>query len=257
MLDQQTMAQLRQLKLLGMAAALQRQLEQPGSTELPFEQRLALLVQHECDSRHERRCTRLLQQARLKYPQAAIEDFDARAGRGIERTRLTSLVLSDWCQAGHNVILTGATGCGKTWLACALAQYACRQGHSARYLRVPRLAEELRTLRAAGSYSKWLAQLGKIQVLVLDDLGLTGLDALTREALMEILDDRIGTRATLVTSQLPVEHWHAWIGDPAMADAMLDRLLPQAHRLVLKGESLRATRSPGAAGVSPAADPTA
>ena len=240
MLHQQTFAQLRELKLLGMAAALQRQIEQPGTIDLSFEQRLALLVQQECDTRHERRCTRLLQQARLRYPQAAIEDFDTRAGRGIERSRFTSLALGDWASAGHTIILTGATGCGKTWIACALAQYACRQGHSTRYLRVPRLAEELRTLRAAGSYTKWLTQLARIQVLVLDDWGLVGLDGLTREALMEILDDRTGSRATLVTSQLPVEHWHAWIDEPAMADAMLDRLLPQAHRIVLKGESLRA-----------------
>ncbi|MCI2811236.1 IS21-like element helper ATPase IstB [Eoetvoesiella caeni] len=245
MLHQQTIAQLRELKLPGMAAALQRQSEQPASSELAFEQRLALLVQQECDHRHERRCTRLLQQARLKYPLAAIEDFDTRPGRGIERSRYTSLALSDWATAGHTVILTGATGCGKTWMACALAQYACRQGHSTRYLRVPRLAEELRTLRAAGSYTKWLAQLAKTQVVVLDDWGLVGLDALTREALMEILDDRAGTRATLVTSQLPVEHWHAWIGDPAMADAMLDRMLQQAHRIVLKGESLRTPERPG------------
>lgn len=247
MLHQQTIAQLRELKLLGMAAALQRQIEQPATSELSFEQRLALLVQQECDHRHERRCARLLQQARLKYPQAAIEDFDTRPGRGIERSRFTSLALSDWSTAGHTVILTGATGCGKSWMACALAQYACRQGHSARYLRVPRLAEELRTLRAAGSYTKWLAQLAKSQVLVLDDWGLVGLDALTREALMEILDDRAGSRATLVTSQLPVDHWHAWIGDPAMADAMLDRMLSQAHRIVLKGESLRVPARPGGA----------
>jgi len=240
MLHQQTLAQLRELKLAGMAAALQRQIEQPAVNDLPFEQRLALLVQQECDHRHERRCARLLQQARLKYPQAAIEDFDTRPGRGIERSRFTGLALSDWISAGHTVILTGATGCGKTWMACALAQYACRPGHSTRYLRVPRLAEEIRTLRAAGTYSKWLAQLAKTQVLVLDDWGLVGLDALTREALMEILDDRAGARATLVTSQLPAEHWHAWVGDAAMADAMLDRLLPQAHRVVLKGESLRA-----------------
>lgn len=254
MLNQQTIAQLHQLKLPGMAAALQRQLEQSASSELSFEQRLALMVQHEYDSRHERRCARLLQQARLKYPQAAIEDFEASAARGIERTRLTSLVLSDWCTAGHTVILTGATGCGKTWLACALAQYACRQGHSAKYLRVPRLAEELRTLRAAGSYTKWLAQLAKTQVLILDDLGLVGLDPLTREALMEVLDDRTANRATLVTSQLPVEHWHAWIGDPAIADAMLDRLLSNAHRVVLKGESRRTSRRPRSADTSPGTD---
>jgi len=238
----QTIDQLRELKLLGMTHALQRQIEQPASSDLGFEQRLALLVQSECDSRHQRRCERLLQQARLKYPQAAIEDFDTRAGRGIERTALTSLALGDWIAAGSTVILTGATGCGKTWVACALAQYACRQGHSVRYLRIPRLAEELRVLRAAGSYAKWLAQLAKIELLVLDDWGLIGLDALTREALMEVLDDRGNGRATLVTSQLPVDHWHAWVSEPAIADAMLDRLLARAHRIVLKGDSLRASK---------------
>jgi DNA replication protein DnaC len=193
----QTIAQLHELKLQGMADALQRQLEQPGAVDLGFEQRLALLVQQECDSRHERRCARLLQQARLKYPQAAIEDFDGRAGRGIERARLMSLALGDWVTDGGTVILTGATGCGKTWLACALAQYACRQGRSVRYLRIPRLAEELRVLRAAGSYTKWLAQLAKVELLVLDDWGLVGLDAITREALMEVLDDRVGARIAL------------------------------------------------------------
>jgi len=239
----QTIAQLHQLKLVGMAHALQRQLEQPASTELSFEQRLALLVQQECDSRHQRRCARLLQQARLKYPQAAIEDFDARPNRGIERTTLTSLALGDWIASGSAVILTGATGCGKTWLACALAQYACRQGRSVRYLRIPRLAEELRVLRAAGSYAKWLTQLAKVELIVLDDWGLVGLDALTRDTLMEMLDDRGAARATLVTSQLPIEHWHAWINEPAIADAMLDRLLANAHRIVLKGESLRAAKA--------------
>jgi len=243
MIDQ-TLAQLHQLKLLGMAGALQRQLEQPATcAELAFEQRLALLVQGECDSRQQRRCARLLQQAHLKYPQAAIEDFDARPGRGIERARLTGLALSNWASSACAVILTGATGCGKTWLGCALAQYACRQGHSARYVRVPRLAEQLRTLRAAGSYTRWLAQLAKTEVLLLDDWGLLGLEAITREALMEIVDDRSATRATIITSQLPVEHWHAWINEPAMADAMLDRLLPQAHRIVLTGPSLRAERA--------------
>ena len=239
MLDQ-TIAQLRELKLLGMAHALQRQLEQPASAELGFEQRLALLVQQECDSRQQRRCARLLQQARLKFPQAAIEDFSTRPARGIDRASFTSLALGDWIAAGSAIIFTGATGCGKTWLACALAQYACRQGHSVRYLRIPRLAEELRVLRAAGSYAKWLAQLAKVELIVLDDVGLTGIDAITREALMEIVDDRGAGRATILTSQLPVDHWHAWIGEPALADAMLDRLLPRAHRIVLKGESLRA-----------------
>jgi len=247
MLHQHTIAQLRELKLPGMAHALQRQIEQPGSSELSFEERLALMVQQEWDHRHERRYTRLLQQARLKYPQASIEDFDTRAGRGIERSQFTSLALSDWATTGSTLVLTGATGCGKTWLACAMAQYACRLGHSTRYLRIPRLAEEIHTLRAAGTYTRWLLQLAKTDVVVLDDWGLVGLDAITREALMEMIDDRSGSRTTIVTSQLPVDHWHAWIGDAAMADAMLDRLLQQSHRITLKGESLRAPRRTKAA----------
>ena len=243
MTHNQTIAQLQELRLQGMAQALQRQLEQPASTELGFEQRLALLVQHEIDSRHDRRSACLLKRASLKYAQAHIEDFDARASRGLERARWMALALSDWATSGATIILSGATGCGKTWLACALGQYACRQGHSTRYLRLPRLGEELGLVRATGTYTRWLGKLAKTQVLILDDWGLVALDAPCREALMEIIDDRAGNRATLITSQLPVDHWHAWIDEPAVADAMLDRLLPQAQRIVLKGESLRAART--------------
>ena len=176
MTHNQTIAQLQELRLQGMAQALQRQLEQPASTELGFEQRLALLVQHEIDSRHDRRSARLLKQASLKYAQAHIEDFDARASRGLERARWMALALSDWATSGATIILSGATGCGKTWLACALGQYACRQGHSTRYLRLPRLGEELGLVRATGTYTRWLGKLAKTQVLILDDWGLVALD---------------------------------------------------------------------------------
>lgn len=138
------------------------------------------------------------------------------------------------------------TGSGKSWLACALAQYACRRGQSALYLRVPRLAEELRILHGNGGFTRWLAAVARTDVLLLDDWALAAMDGPTRADLMEVIDDRAGTRATIITSQLPVEHWHAWIGDATIADAILDRLLSRSHRLALKGKSLR-TQRPGAA----------
>ncbi len=239
MLTQQTLTQLRSLKLSGMGDALQEQLTQPGMSRLSFEERLGLLVDREVASRDDRRRTRLLSLARLKYPQACIEDVDTRRGRGVERAQITSLALGDWIKTGHTVIITGATGSGKTWLACALGQYACRRGHTVSYLRTPRLAEELRVLHGAGTFGKWLLLLAKTDVLILDDWAVAALDASTRADLLEIIDDRAATRGTIITSQLPVEHWHSWIGDVTIADAMLDRLLQRTHRITLKGESLR------------------
>jgi len=243
MMTHQTLTQLRSLKLSGMADALQEQMEQPSMSALSFEERLGLLVQQEVASRDDRKRTRLLSMAHLKYPQAAIEDVDARAGRGVNRSQITSLALGDWIKTGHTVIITGATGSGKTWLACALGQYACRRGHSVTYLRTPRLAEELRVLHGAGSFGKWLIQLAKTDVLILDDWALAPLDASTRADLLEVIDDRAATRGTIITSQLPVDHWHGWIGDVTIADAMLDRLLERTHRITLKAEkSMRAPK---------------
>lgn len=180
MLTQQTLTQLRSLKLSGMADALQEQLTQPSMSAMSFEERMGLLVDREVCSRDDRRRTRLLSLARLKYPQATIEDVDTRRGRGVERGQITSLALGDWIKTGHTVIINGATGCGKTWLACALGQYACRRGHTLMYMRTPRLAEELR---------------------VLDDWALAPLDASTRADLLEVIDDRAGSKASIITSQ--------------------------------------------------------
>lgn len=237
-----TLAQLRTLKLDGLAAGLEEQLAQADMAALSFEERLALLVDREVHARNDRKLLRLLKSARLKYGQAAIEDIDSRAGRGLDRRDVMSLALGEWVGAGHSVLITGPTGAGKSWLACALAQYACRRGYSALYQRVPRLPEELRIRHGSGAFGKWLIQLAKTDVLILDDWGMGGIDGMTRSDLLEIIDDRAGSKATIITSQLPVEHWHAWIGDATIADAILDRVMQRNHRFTLTGDSLRTER---------------
>lgn len=239
MMMNNTLAQLRELKLQGMALAIEEQLCSSASAALCFEERLALMVDREVHHRGDKRRAALLKKAGLKYPQACIEDVDGRAGRGFERSALMSLALSRWVEDGAAILICGATGSGKSWLACALAQYACRRGHSALYLRTPRLAEELRILHGNGGFARWLAAVARTDVLILDDWGMAALDGPTRSDLMELIDDRAAKHPTIVTSQLPVEHWHAWIGDATIADAILDRLLSRSHRLALKGKSLR------------------
>ena len=238
-----TLAQLRTLKLDGLATGLEEQLAQAGMAALSFEERVALLVDREVHCRNDRKLLRLLKSAHLKYGQAAIEDIDARTGRGIDRREVMSLALGEWVSAGHSILITGPTGAGKSWLACALAQYACRRGHSALYQRVPRLQEELRIRHGSGTFGKWLLQLARTDVLILDDWGMGAIDSMTRSDLLEIIDDRAGSKATIITSQLPVEHWHAWIGDATIADAILDRIMQRNHRLTLTGDSLR-TQAP-------------
>ena len=237
-----TIAQLRTLKLDGLASGLEEQLAQAGMSALSFEERLALLVDRETHHRNDRKLVRLLKQARLKYGQATIEDIDTRPSRGIDRRTVMSLALGDWVESGHSVLITGATGSGKSWLACALAQYACRRGNSALYQRVPRLQEELRIRHGSGVFGKWLVQLAKIDVLLLDDWGMGAIDSTTRSDLLEIIDDRAANKATIITSQLPIEHWHAWIGDATIADAILDRIMQRNHRFTLTGDSLRPDR---------------
>ena len=237
-----TLAQLRTLNLNGLAGALEEQLTQASMAAMSFEERLALLIDREIHHRDARRQARLLKQAKLKYPQAAIEDLDSRPARGIDRRAVMSLALGNWVESGQCILISGPTGAGKSWLACALAQYACRRGYSAYYQRVPRLPEELVIRHGSGSFGQWLIQLAKIDVLLLDDWAMGALDAAARSDLLEIIDDRAGNRATIITSQLPVEHWHAWIGDATVADAILDRIMQQHHRITLTGDSLRKLR---------------
>jgi DNA replication protein DnaC len=245
MIVQQTLGTLRALKLEGMASAFEEQLTLPTSSQLAFEDRLALLVERESAWRSHHRLKRLLARARLKYASASLEDLDVRASRGLEAAKIASLAHGEWLERGQTVLIVGPTGVGKTWLACALAQKACRLGKSALYVRLPRLLEELRIARGEGTHKRRLLALAKTELLVLDDLALQPLEAYGREDLLEVIDDRSERCATIVTAQLPIEHWHAWIGEATIADAILDRLVHHAHRITLKGESLR--RSAGRA----------
>ncbi len=239
MLMQHTVGQLKALKLDGMARAFEEQSILAASASLPFEERFSMLVDREIAWRDTRRLERLLRSAKLKHTQACLEDVVYDGSRGLDQRLGATLASCDWIRNAQSLILTGATGAGKSWLACAFAQQACRQGFSALYLRVPRLFEELQIAHGDGSFTRRLAQLARIDVLVLDDWGLQEPSESARGDLLEVLDDRVGTRSTIVTSQLPIEHWHQWLNDPTLADAILDRLVHQAHKVPLKGESMR------------------
>lgn len=241
MLIEQTVQTLNALRLPGMATAFAEQQTNAAAMSLSFDERFALLVDREYTWRENRRVSRLLLTAKLKVSQACIEDVQYGAGRKLDKSVIAQLASCQWIHAHQNLILTGATGCGKTWLACALGNAACRQGLSVVYVRTPRLFEELRIAHGDGSFGRRLTQLAKIDMLILDDWGLATLDQSGRNDLLEVLDDRVGTRSTVITSQLPVEHWHAYLNDPTLADAILDRVLHAAHKLSLTGESLRKT----------------
>lgn len=214
MLNEHTLHQLRGLRLDGMVHALTDQATSAAAGAMAFDERLAVLVQREIDWRDGKRLARLLKAAKLKVGSACIEDIDWRASRGLDRGLVTQLAGGDWLRHGHNVLITGATGVGKTWLACALAQQAARSGFTVLYVRAPRLLEELRVAHGDGSFARRLAQLARIDPLAIDDFAIAPINAAERNDLLELLDDRVGTRATLITSQLPVTAWHEWLNDP-------------------------------------------
>jgi DNA replication protein DnaC len=238
MFIQPTLDSLNRLKLYGMATALSEQMTQSAVAGLAFEDRFGLLVEREALYRDNRRLARLLQLAQLKV-RASLEDIDFRSRRGLERPQIASLGACDWIRSGQNLLIHGATGCGKTYLACALANQACRQGLSALYVRASRLFEELNLCHADGSFRKRLAAIVKVSLLVIDDFAISPMGARERTDLLELLDDRVGARATLITSQLPIENWHDYIGDPTLADAILDRLVHSAHKIHIEGETMR------------------
>ena len=243
MLIQPTLDTLNRLKLYGMATALSEQLTQSVAQSLGFEERFGLLIDREVLYRENRRLTRLLQSASLKQ-RACIEDLDFRAPRGLDRSQVASLASCDWIRSGQNLVIHGATGCGKTFLGCAFAHQACRQGLSALYLRAPRLFEELNLCHADGSFRKQLAAIAKVDLVVIDDFAISPIGPRERNDLLEILDDRVDARSTLLTSQLPLDHWHDYIGDPTLADAILDRLVHNAHKIHLEGEESMRKRTP-------------
>lgn len=221
-----------------MFRALEEQLAMPDCKDLPFEERLGLLVDREATDRENRRLQVRLTKAHLRL-QAALEDVDLRRPRGLDRSLLLSLASCQWVRERQNCLITGPTGVGKTYLACALAQKACREGMSAHYTRTSRLLDELASAHTDGSHRKRLAALERFDLLVLDDWGLVPSTDQGLRDLLEICDDRYQRRATLVASQLPVENWHQALADPTLADAILDRLVHNAHRIALSGESMR------------------
>ena len=243
MLTQPIFDKLERLRFFGMRTALEEQTHMPDIGELSFEERLGLLVDRECTERETRRLTTRLRNARLKQ-NACVEDVDFRHPRKLNKMLFMQLAGCQWIKEHLNVLLIGPTGVGKTYLACALAHKACREGYSAVYFRLPRLLHDLSIAKADGRYVKVLAAISRIDLLVLDDWGLDTLVKEQRHDLLEILEDRHGLRSTLITSQLPVKHWHEIIADPTLADAILDRLVHNAYKLELSGESMRKKQSP-------------
>lgn len=242
MLYHPTLEKLGQLKLSGMRKALLEQSELAELGGLSFEERLGLLVDREITERENRLLNSRLKQAKLRHS-AAIEDIDYRTPRGLDKSLVAALATGQWIKERHNVLICGPTGVGKTWLACALAHKACRDGYRVHYLRLPRLFQELTLAKADGRYPKLLSALARIDVVILDDWGLAPFTDEQRRDLLEILEDRHGRRSSLITSQIPLEHWHETINDPTLADAILDRLVHNAYKINLKGDSMRKRKS--------------
>jgi DNA replication protein DnaC len=243
MLNNQTQDNLRTLKLIGMADALEQQLTQPATHEdLSFDERIALLVDREVTYRKNIKTNRLIKTAKLKQ-RALPEDIDYKHPRDLKKSQLADLLSCQWIQQHNNVLLTGLTGCSKTWLACALGMQACRQGLSVRYFRSARLFADLSIAHGDGRYLRLIKQLSKVDLLILDDWGLEKLNLVQRNDLLEIMEDRHATKSTLIAGQIPVNQRHKAIGDATLADAILDRLVHNAHKINLKGESMRKAKS--------------
>ena len=242
MLIHPTLDQLRTLKLTGMLKALEEQMQMPDIDSLSFEQRLGLMADREITERQNRHLKTRLRKASLRQ-NASVEDIDYRHPRGLDRALMAKLQSCVWIKEHHNLIITGPTGTGKTFLACALAHKACREGLSARYVRIPRLLQDLFISKGDGRYGKLLKSISKTDLLLLDDWGMSKISSEQSRDLLEIIDDRHALRSTLITSQFPVDHWHELIEDPTLADAILDRIIHNAYKIHLKGDSMRKKKS--------------
>ena len=238
MLLNPTIETLKALRLFGMVQALEEQQQTAEWRALSFEERLGLLVDRERIEKENRSTSTRLRRARLGQL-AAIEDVDFRASRGLDRSMVAALSSCEWITQHQNLLITGSTGVGKSWLACAFGHKACREGHSVLYHRLSRLCTELATARGEGRYLRLLKTLAQTELLILDDWGLVPLASDQLRDLLEILEDRHGRKSTLITSQLPIDHWHEWLGEATLADAIMDRLVHNAHKTNLKGDSLR------------------
>ena len=242
MLNQQTIEKLHALKLIGMAEAFQDQLSQPDIGRLSCEERFGIIIDRQWTWKEDCRMRRYLKQAKLKL-NACVEDIDYKTPRGIDQSVMMRLISCDWIRQHQNIIITGPTGAGKTFLACALANKACREGYRTFYIRSPKLYYELAVSRGDGSYGQMINRLARTKILVIDDLGLAPMTDSERRDLLEVIEDRHGSASTIVTSQLPIENWHEHIGDPTIADAILDRLIHNAHKIKMKGGSMRRKHS--------------
>ena len=250
MLRQETLEKMNAMKLFGMVESFETQMSSSEYAELSFEERVGLMVDTEWSAREQRKLKRRLRGAKLKYP-ASLENVNFRAPRGLNRQQVLSLGSCGWIAEHHNLLISGPTGIGKSFLACAFVERACRRGFTGYYVRAPRLIHELAVARGDGSYARLLAKLAKLDLLAIDDWLLHPLKESERRDLMEVIEDRAECGSTLIASQIPVKNWHEAIGDPNQADAICDRLLHRAHRIALKGASLRHTE---AAPKTPAAD---
>jgi DNA replication protein DnaC len=239
MLTHPTLEQMQALGLAGMAAAYRQMAEQNAAEALSRDEWLGLMLDRESTTRADKRLTNRLATARLRFPDASIEDIDFTARRGLDRRNIISLAQGAWLKAQENLIITGQTGTGKTWLACAFGRQAARLDHAVLYLRMPRLFEDLALARLDGRFPRLIDKLARVQLLILDDWGTHSLTNQQRLDLLEIFEERYKRKSTLITAQLPVANWHDMIGEPTIADAILDRIIHNAHRIALEGDSMR------------------